>query len=376
MEKLEITEDKQRMVSIGKHIWNDYSTIYNDRMKKIIIEELEKYVPDADEKAKQDYLYEATYDYWVYGASIKEFFFYHFSEKSHEEKNSYLTQRSRLPYTYHLNDKRDFDLLEKKYKAYSILKEFYLRDVINISNESDFELFADFVNKHRTFVVKPSGLSLGIGIHKVSAEDNMNLMELFNQILSEGSSLREKYQHWTYANVNSDIVLEEVIDEDETMSIVHPYSVNPFRISTVLIGDKVHFFYPRIKFGNNKSFTTNAFSGAITCGINAETGIIDTDGFTEMCHIYKAHPLTNIPFKGFKIPKWEEMKETMTKAAQLIPSIRYIGWDVVLSKKGWCIIEGNFMGEFTNQLAYQRGLKYEFEELIDWKMEKQFWWEY
>jgi len=38
-------------------------------------------------------------------------------------------------------------------------------------------------------------------------------------------------------------------------------------------------------------------------------------------------------------------------------------------------MEGNYSGEFTFQLINGRGYKKEFEELIDWKYEKTFWWE-
>lgn len=376
MERIIITEDKEEIVSIGKQIYENKIDVYNDRMKKIIFGEIDNYLPNSSEEEKNDVFYKSIYHYWVYGASIKEFFFYDFDNKTHDIKNTYLTQRSRLPYTYYLNDKKDFDLLEKKYEAYKLLKPFFKRDVINISDSKDYDVFCNFINKHKEFVVKPSGLSLGIGIHKVIVNSETDSKQLFKDILNEGVELKKNYSHWTYANVNSDVVIEEVIEEDPVMSQVHPYSVNPFRISTVLLDGTVHFFYPRIKFGNNKNFTTNAFSGAITCGINAETGIIDTNGFTEMGNEYEVHPITGIKFQGFEIPKWDEMKSTMTQAAKLIPTIRYIGWDVVLSKRGWCIIEGNFMGEFTNQLAYQKGLKPEFEELIGWKMNKEFWWEY
>ena len=58
-----------------------------------------------------------------------------------------------------------------------------------------------------------------------------------------------------------------------------------------------------------------------------------------------------------------------------IPDYGYVGWDLVLTPDGWCVMEGNYSGEFTFQLINGRGYKKEFEELIDWKYEKTFWWE-
>ena len=52
----------------------------------------------------------------------------------------------------------------------------------------------------------------------------------------------------------------------------------------------------------------------------------------------------------------------------------YVGWDLVLTPQGWCVMEGNYSGEFIFQMINGRGYKKEFEELIGWKYEKEFWW--
>jgi len=49
---------------------------------------------------------------------------------------------------------------------------------------------------------------------------------------------------------------------------------------------------------------------------------------------------------------------------------------LVLSKKDWCIMEGNFTSEYMWQLTYGKGMKAELEELIGWKPEpNKFCWE-
>lgn len=376
MERLKITDNKQEIRTIGKYIYETYSDIYTERMKCLLDDELNNYLVDKNREIKNDFLYRSIYDYWVYGVSIKQFFFYQFSNKTHQEKSEYLTQRNRFPYVYYLNEKNNWHILENKYEAYSLLKEYYNREVIRIASKDDEDSFVKFANAHTEFIVKPAGLGCGIGVHRVSVSDFANLKQLFDYLIQIGENAKKGYGHWKHVDINTDVILEEVIVENPDISVIHPFSLNPFRITTVL-GDEndVHFFYPRITLGNNKEYITNASSGSLVAGINAETGIIETNGFSEYCEEFEEHPISHIKIKGFRIPHWEEMKLMLTEAARRLPSIRYVGWDVVLSDKGWCIMEGNFMGEFTGQVAYGRGFKKEFENLIGWKDNNQFWWE-
>jgi len=46
---------------------------------------------------------------------------------------------------------------------------------------------------------------------------------------------------------------------------------------------------------------------------------------------------------------------------------------MVLTPNGWCVMEANPEGEFLGQLYHKRGMKKEFEKIIGWKPEKEFW---
>ena len=58
-----------------------------------------------------------------------------------------------------------------------------------------------------------------------------------------------------------------------------------------------------------------------------------------------------------------------------LPGFGYIGWDLALTPEGWCVVEGNYAGQFTYQMMNNRGYRREFEKLIGWKLETEFWWE-
>ncbi len=375
--KLIITENPKEMVAIGKEIYKEKATIYNDKMVAVLMNTINKNMKDASATEKEDMLYRSIYDYWVYGNNIDEEFYYHYYEKGHKEKSSYLNGKTRLKYIYHLNDKNDAHYLNNKYEAYLELKEFFKRDIIQLSSMNDFELFCDFVEKHPTYVVKPSDLGLAVGVRKATTEKTADKRAAFEALLAEGSRYKAKYK-WTGRDIDAPaaIILEEVIDQDDALAKMHPASANGIRCTTVRVENKVHLYYPWFKIGVNGEFVTGGAVGSLLAGINSKTGVVETNGFGETQEEFEFHPTSGVKIPGFKIPKWDELIEMTDKIARHFPNIRYTGWDMVLSKKGWCIMEGNFAGECMWQLMYGKGMKNEFEELIGWKPEPgKFWWE-
>ena len=375
--KLIITENSKEMITLGKEIFNEKSSVYNDRMINIIAKSINKNMPNATDSEKEDMFYRSIYDYWTYGNNIDEEFYFYFYKKSHEEKSLYLTQRNRFLYIYHLNKKEDASLLNDKYRAYLDLKEYFKRDVIQISTDSDFDTFCDFVEKHPTYVVKPTDLGLAVGVHKATTDKYADKREHFELLLKEARGFKENYQWSDRDNLApASIILEEIIEQDEALARIHPASVNGIRCTTIRVGDKVHLHYPWFKIGANGEFVTSAAAGTFDAGIDAKTGIVDTNAFGEGQEEYEFHPDTGIKVPGYQIPKWDELLEVLDKIGRHYPTIRYVGWDMVLTPKGWCIMEGNFAGECMWQMVYGRGMKKELEELIAWKPDpNKFWWE-
>lgn len=78
---------------------------------------------------------------------------------------------------------------------------------------------------------------------------------------------------------------------------------------------------------------------------------------------------------GIKLPHWDELQEFVEKLMDKLPTINYVGWDLVYTSSGWVVIEGNYYGEPIWQMVYHEGTKPELEELIGWKPESEFWWQ-
>ena len=110
-------------------------------------------------------------------------------------------------------------------------------------------------------------------------------------------------------------------------------------------------------------------------GVDLEKERICTAGYNESCEKYEKHPDTGIEFKGFPVPDTDDLVSKLELLSGLLPTVRYIGWDMVHTDDGWVVMEGNENGEFVAQIPYEKGMREEFEKLIDWKPKKDFWWQ-
>ena len=371
MDSIKITENKAEMEEIGKAILEEKAGKYKDVILKPIYLSIEKFMSDASPEEKQKRAYRSIYNYWVYGNNSDEDFYLGFDEKSHEEKCEYMTYRKKLIYLGHMNSKSKKILFDDKYETYKMLKPYYRREVIRINGPEDFETFRDFAAAHKSFVVKPCGLAFAIGVYRVDLKDDDDIETVFHDMLENG----KKHKQANWWGKTAAVVVEELIPQHEKLAAIHEASVNGIRLPTVRVNGKVHFYHPWIKTGVSGDFIASATFGGLDAGIDPETGIIRTMGYNENGEGFSAHPTTGVPFVGFQIPMWDSLLEMAEELALSLPEdVNYIGWDFVLRPDGWCIMEGNYEGDFMWQVFEQKGSLHEFEDLIGWKFDKEFWW--
>jgi len=153
------------------------------------------------------------------------------------------------------------------------------------------------------------------------------------------------------------------------MASLCPTSVNTCRIAT-LLGDKQQgIVYAFLRIGNGKVMD-NVDCGGMAARIDLATGTLQTVGADKQGNTYLKHPMTNTSIVGFKIPFWEEAKAMCLKAAQKIPQLRFVAWDVAITEDGPTFIEGNsFPSHAVPQFAAHYpdgiGILPEFEKFID-----------
>ena len=373
MDEIKITSVKSEMAEIGKNIIEEKSEIYTEDFINILLETIDKNLPEASDTERLNALYCSIYDYWVYGNNISEEFYYQFPRKSHEEKKVYLTQRNKFVYFWHLSKKEDAYLLENKWETYKLLKPYFKREMIELRGESDeeFEYFLSFISRHPIFMLKPLDMGDAHGVERIDSNDFSDKHALYKKILTAGKEYEVAYRNWKQTSV----VLEELIVQSEEFAKIHPASVQTLRFPVIRINGKIHVYHPYLKVGVNNGAIANELGG-FTVGVNPVTGITDTDGYIEKGgEKVEIHPNTNIPFMGIKLPHWDELQEFVEKLMDKLPTINYVGWELVYTSSGWVVIEGNYYGEPIWQMVYHEGTKPELEELIGWKPESEFWWQ-
>lgn len=361
-----VVDSHEQMRKIGRELVEQRPDIYTPRVLSDLIEDYRTF--DSNEDA----FYETVYNYWTFGCNISEWFRYGFANKSSEEKDGYFTIKNKDLYVSHLNAVSERDKLEDKFEAYKLLAPYYHREVTSICSENDFELFSDFVKRHRTIMVKPECGGFGAGVHRVHVNPGEE-KRVFDRLLQEGAAFFDKNK-WSKT---SKVVIEEIIDQDGTMASLHEFSVNCVRLTTIRVDGKVNYFYPWLKVGMDGAGATGSYQGgSFDAAIDVDTGVLNTYGIKKGNIIFENHPNTGIPIKGFQIPKWDDLLDFAKMLSDKLPQFGYIGWDFALNKKGeWCIVEANYAGNQECQWLYGRGLKAELEALLGWKPDVRFWWQ-
>ena len=375
--KLYASEDEAYQIRIGREIVDAYPEIYNPWIIQNIKQKLEaraKTRPDiAGGRSIEDIFAIATYDYWQYGIDTPEEFSHEQLGASHDKKCQYITCRNRFKYIDYLNKKEDMHLLRNKWHAYLLLKDAYRREVLLLESEQDFPTFEAFCQRHPTFVVKPVGLGLSLGVRKVEVGDT-DPHTLFDQLFIE---IETENGHWN-SGTEKGVLVEELIEQGEEMAMLHPASVNSVRMLTINLGDgDIRLWYPYVRIGVGGHFISSAATGSIVAGINAGTGVVYSTGFDKLGRITDVHPDTHFTIKGIKIPRWGQLCQKAIEMSERLPTLRYIGWDFVYDKDGeWIVMEGNEnAGISSSQLIHHRGMREEFEQLIGYHYTKEYWWQ-
>lgn len=205
-----------------------------------------------------------------------------------------------------------------------------------------YEEFRAFIEK-TDCIAKPIEGSLGTGIFKIS----------------KGSSEESLYKQC----VKDNLLIEECISNEQTIAQFHPKSLNTIRLTTVSGGEILGTF---LRVGRRGNIVDNAHAGGIFAQINPDTGEIESDGIDTDGHQYVVHPDTGVPFKGFRIPRWEELVETCRRAHRQTPDAPVVGWDICIdSNNNIEIIEGNHLPDVdVLQSPLKIGIKAKVETML------------
>ncbi len=277
-----------------------------------------------------------------YGFTPDEYLCYELEGQPYEARKSFISDIDRFRMVYQLNDIKDLQIFGDKARTYEAFSRYYGRDAVGIAGERDYPAFERFVKEHPVFVRKNAFESMGRSVEKMDfASSGLSMREFFESILSEDQQ-----------------ILEELVVQSPTLAALHPSSVNTIRCISFLTKHGVEMPFWFMKIGQKGSFVDNGGAGGILVGIDGETGRLNTNGYDEFNTMYEKHPDTGIPFIGYQLPDWEQLRALCREISGRIPSIRYMGWDLAHTDHGWIVIEGNSYSQMIGpQTVYKCGYK-------------------
>ena len=252
-----------------------------------------------------------------------------------------------------MNDKAYWHYFDDKTQFNELFKEYIPRQWMLIDKNTNPNKLAALCKGQTQLIGKPLEGSSGQGIERFTEKDWANGPEAFLRLLLE-------------KNIG---ILEEIVQQHPKMATLCPTSVNTCRIATLLGDKRQGIVYAFLRIGNGK-VVDNVDCGGMAARIDLDSGTLLTVGADKQGNTFDRHPKTGTPIVGFTIPYWEEAKAMCLQAAQRVPQMRFVAWDVAITPDGPTFIEGNsFPSHAIPQFAAHYpdgiGILPEFEKFID-----------
>ena len=268
-----------------------------------------------------------------YGAGYMDYDLFEMYNLTPEQRDTYLTRGRNNELVVKYNDKAHMDDFGDKIRFNARFGRFLRRDWVPVTGDNRDEVLA-FLGRHPVFMAKPSQGSCGWGIEKLETADYPSLDALYDRLAERAPALE----------------LEEVIVQHPAVAAIYPGSINTVRLVTIRgKSGKVHLVTAMFRIGNGKC-VDNFNSGGMVAPMDPDTGTVVDLALDKQKNLYADHPATGTPIKGFTFPDWDKAVAMVAEAAQFIPEVGYVGWDVCFTPDGPCLVEGN---QFPGHDIYQ-----------------------
>lgn len=261
----------------------------------------------------------------IFGCGITDYFQYRFYGRSYQDRKTFMVHRQRMWLVRRFNDRKDREIFDNKAAFNRKFSSFLGREWLEPA-ESALDQFTAFAFRMQKFMVKPIRGSHGIGVEVLRVSEIADLPALFEKLKTRC------------------LIVEELIEQHEDLAKFNAQSVNTLRVVTLLGADgKVNLITANLRIGNGPDrFADNFHHNGIAALIDIKSGLVSTAGVDKNLNYFSDHPGSGKKIKGFKVPAWDRVVDTVCRAALVVPTVRYVGWDLAVGKDGQAIlIEGN-----------------------------------
>lgn len=288
-----------------------------------------------------------------YNISLLEYFQFRFLEKDKAERRKWAGTGFMYEYQLIMNPKSKRDILDDKRKFFRRYNKFVKHKTASLEDlKNNIKLAEElFHGLDEKVVFKLAEGKCGAQVDIRSVKDFNSPLEIIRFMESN------KYN-----------LVEGFIVQHPDLNRLSPSSVNTIRIITQLNkNDKVEILGCRQRISVN-SIVDNLAAGNIVATIDEETGIINSPAVYSDITLEEVsvHPISGTTIVGFKIPFWQETIRMVKEAALLWPQNRSIGWDIIITKEGPGLLEGNHdWCKLVWQLPAKKGMKSELDKHLN-----------
>lgn len=268
--------------------------------------------------------------------------YYQYDFKNNNPKD-YLTEVDRLKtrrvngdYNVLLDDKLVFYDLFHKYFNIPKNLAWINNGVINnlrgnIIRQNDLR---ELIKDNKKVIIKPNRGGGGFGVVLVSFQDNdfallnnetISWLDLYNQILTF-----------------NDYIITPLVEQADYSKKLYENTTNTIRLISIYDKNKASIVYAIHRIGTKETIPVdNASKGGIFSKIDLQSGKLTYALSYSNTTPIKYHPDSNTLIEGVKVPFWDELKKDVIKLHEKFSYIPFLGWDIVITKDSWAVIEIN-----------------------------------
>lgn len=258
-----------------------------------------------------------------YGAGFNDYLLCEFYNLTPEQRSTYVTRSVNNTLVKMLNDPECYGYFDSKSAFYRTFADFIGREWLDFPSATEAQL-ESFISGKEAIVVKPDNGTGGKGVEKLALKNFKNAEELYQKLREDKVG-----------------VVEEALVQHPQLDALNPYSINTLRIVTIRNDTGGHILYAHLRIGNGGRPVDNLHSGGMFAPIDLDTGRIQYPAYDKERKTYEKHPMTGVTIKGLEIPLWEQAKELCLRASEIVPGMRYVGWDVAITPRRPVLVEGN-----------------------------------
>lgn len=285
-------------------------------------------------KVTVDFLWER----FRYDIELIDYIQYRFYYKKKMERRNFATHGELVRVIKACNNPEHRKIFDEKPLFNKYFNEYLGRKWL-YAGDSDKMKIEEFLNDHEfVFVKDPKGM-FGKGV------------ELLDQESKKDPALIDRI-------IAKKLLLEEKLTQCKELAEFNSTSINSMRVVTLnTLNEGIKVMAGVLRLGRDGKFADNFHHQGIASLIDIESGLVFTRGVDREWNRYTVHPDSKKAIVGFRIPRWEDIKKLLKKAALVYPDVRYIGWDVTIKEDGSIVlIEGNPGGDFdVTQIPDQIG---------------------